>query len=294
MANSRRPTIAITGAAGFVGAALTQYFLKKKWRVVALVRGAHRYQSDGSVTYVEYDLLKPFDTSLFKDVDYLVHAAYIKQDRKHPNSMELNVTAAERLLSASRKYNLKKNVFISSMSAHDDAVSVYGRQKLAIEKLFNSDGDVNLRPGLIIGNGGIVKNMVSFMKSKHMVPLVGGGMQPLQSIGINDVVRAVERSLTTDAHGTFTVAYPRVYTYKEFYRTLSKQLGIKVLFVPVPFRALLALVRLAGWLHIPLGINEENVRGLHKLRFVDTRKDLRALGITPEPLKTSLKRAGVV
>jgi len=60
------------------------------------------------------------------------------------------------------------------MSAHDGAESVYGRQKLAIEQLFNTKKDISLRGGLIIGNGGIVKEMVMFMRSKHLVPLIGG------------------------------------------------------------------------------------------------------------------------
>ena len=34
--------------------------------------------------------------------------------------------------------------------------------------------------------------MVDFMRSKHMVPLIDGGKQPLQIVAVNDVVRVID------------------------------------------------------------------------------------------------------
>lgn len=281
--------VAITGANGLVGSELTSYFLSKGWRVVALVRNPDKYDVPG-VKSVRYDLADGFDESAFKDVDYLVHTAYLQKNRKHPDAFDINVRAADQLLATSRKYKLKKAVFMSSMSAHKEAVSSYGLQKLAIEKLFNSSTDVNLRSGLIIGNGGIVKRMAAFMKSKHVVPLIGGGRQPLQIIGVSNLAKIIEKVLTTpDLHGIFTVATERVYTYKEFYQAITKRLNIKVLFVPVPFWLLLAIVRVISWLHLPLDVNEDNLWGLKKLRAVDNRQDLEKIGVKVDELAKVLE-----
>lgn len=283
------PAVAITGATGLVGSELTSYFLLKGWRVIALVRNPDEHAVPG-VKSVRYDLAAGFDESIFKDVDYLVHTAYLQKDRKHPDALEINVRAADRLLAASRKYKLKKTVFMSSMSAHKEAVSSYGLQKLAIEKLFNSQSDVNLRSGLIIGNGGIVKRMAAFMKSKHVVPLIGGGRQPLQIIGVNNLARIIEKALVAPGlHGTFTVATERVYTYKEFYQAIAKRLSIKVFFVPVPFWLLLAMVRVISWLHLPLDVNEDNLWGLKKLRAVDNRQDMQKIGVKVNELAKVLE-----
>lgn len=287
------PTIVITGANGFVGGTLVDYFAAKGWQVRALVRHASTHQNSAHVSYKEYDLVHGFDDAVFKGADLLVHAAYIKYDRSHPNAFDLNVQGAERLLAASRKHHLKKNVFMSSMSAHDSAISVYGKQKLAIEKLFSTNVDVSLRAGLIVGNGGLVHSIAGFIRSKRIVPLVDGGKQPLQIIGVNDLARVIERVLTGDFSGTFTVAHPEVVTNREFYAAVGRQLGVRPVFVPVPFWLILGIMRFAALLHLPLNVNEDNLWGLKMLRAVDTSADLQRLGLKVAPLETVLAHSNL-
>lgn len=283
-----KPTIAITGASGFVGTELVRHFTNKGWRVIALVRQPAAHKPGPSLSYAVYDISKPLDKTVLQDIDYIVHTAYIKQDRQHADALEVNVAGAKRLIEASDTKRLKKRVFISSMSAHKSATSVYALQKLAIEKLFSPKRDVSLRPGLVIGNGGIVKNMAQFMKTKHMVPLVGGGQQPLQIIAVKDLAKAVEQALTLPVRGTFTVATSQVYTYRQFYEALSKRIHTKVLFVPIPLSLLLAVMWLVNFLHLPVSFTGDNVRGLQNLRASDNRKDLEELGLEPGSLTKAL------
>jgi nucleoside-diphosphate-sugar epimerase len=279
-----KPVIVITGANGFLGSQLVKHFAGKGWIVRALVRDPKKYTNSAQLAYMAYDMNEPVNKTIFEGADYLVHAAYVKQSRQCPDAMQINITAAKRLLAASRSHRLKKNIFISSMSAHKDAVSVYGKQKQAIEKLFNQTNDICLRPGLIVGAGGIVQTMVDFMKSKHMVPLIAGGKQPVQLISLQDVVKAVDHALGRPVHGTFTVAHPQVITYKEFYQLVSQRLHIAVVFVPAPYYLLLGGLTIASKLPLNLGIEPDNLRGLKKLQAVDTHKDLEQLAIKPQAL----------
>jgi nucleoside-diphosphate-sugar epimerase len=290
MATSKQKTVVITGANGFLGSALVKDFKKGDWHIVALVRNAGKYKLKG-VTYVEYDLSKPFDDSAFAGADYLVHTAYVKYDKKHPDALKVNLEGAKRLLKASRKHGLKRNVFISSMSAHSGAESVYGKQKLAVEKLFKDKDCAVIRSGLIMGNGGMVKQMTDFMKSKHAVPLIGGGKQPLQVIGVYDLVRVIKTILVKGKSGTFTIATPEVYTYKAYYDALRKHLGITVIFVPVPLGVLSGMVKVTTSLHLPISINQDNVLGLKNLRSADTESDLRKLGIELDDLDQILNKS---
>jgi nucleoside-diphosphate-sugar epimerase len=292
MATSKQKTVVITGANGFLGSTLTASFKKDGWHVVALVRNAQKHKGSG-VTYVEYDLAKPFDDSVFAGADYLVHTAYVKNDKKHPDALKVNLEGSKRLLKASRKHGLKRNVFISSMSAHSGAESVYGKQKLAIEKLFAGKDCAVIRSGLIMGNGGMVKQMTDFMKSKHAVPLIGGGKQPLQVIGVYDLVRVIKTILVKDRSGTFTVATPEVYTYKAYYDALRKHLGITVIFVPVPLGVLSGMVKVTAFLHLPISISEDNVLGLKNLRSAETADDLRKLGIELDNLDQILNKSNI-
>jgi nucleoside-diphosphate-sugar epimerase len=289
---SKQKTVIITGASGFLGSALVSDFKDKGWKVIALVRNAAKY-SDADVSYEEYDLNKPFNDSVFKGADYLVHTAYIKSDAKHPNALEVNLEGAKRLLAASRKYKLSRNIFISSMSAHDKAESTYGKQKLAVEKLFSGKDCAIIRSGLIMGNGGMVKQMTDFMKSKHAVPLIGGGKQPLQVIGVYDLVRVIQTILEKGMSGTLTIATPEIYSYKEFYDALRKHLGIMVVFVPVPISLLMGAVKTTTVLRLPISINKDNVLGLKNLRSANTANDLKKLGIKLDTLENILRKSKI-
>jgi len=177
------------------------------------------------------------------------------------------------------------------MSAHERATSVYGKQKLAIEKLFTNSGGICLRSVLILGNGGIVADMASFMRSKHLVPVIGGGKQHLQTIAVYDLCRVIEAALKNNKiEGILTVATPKVYTYKEFYTELAKSIGVKVLFIPVPYYALLGAFKLASLLRLPLDVGEDNLKGLQQLRSARTKDDLRTLGTNIDDLPTALAK----
>jgi len=288
---TKQPTVAITGANGFVGTILVNYFASKGWQVVGLVRDPAKFTPQPNVRYVKYDLAKPIARDAFKGVTYIVHTAYLKHDSQHTDAFDINLTAAKRLVKAAKDNKVKKIVFMSSMSAHDQAISVYGKQKLAIEKLITDAGGVSLRAGLIIGDGGIVKQMSEFMKSKHMVPLVGGGKQPLQIISVHDLARVIEQALVRKATGVFTVAHPTVYTYRSFYQNLANHLQIKVVFVPVPFYLLLGMMRTIALLRLPLAVSEDSLWGLKALCSTETEADLAKLGVTLYDLPQALQKS---
>ena len=159
-------TIIITGANGFIGTKLVNYFSSKNWNVIAFVHHLPKEKLE-NVVYREYDLTKSQNEDSFIHADYMIHAAYMKKEM-HPNAFEINIQGAKDLLSASRKYNLKKNIFISSMSSRPDALSDYGKQKFIIEKLFNTKEDVIIRPGLVLGDGALAKEIFTFIKKKKI------------------------------------------------------------------------------------------------------------------------------
>jgi nucleoside-diphosphate-sugar epimerase len=290
---SKMPTIIITGASGFVGSELVTYFRLKGWQVRALVRNPATYPSHQNVQAYAYDLDQAIDDAAFEAADYLIHAAYVKDSRQQHDSFAVNVGAAKRLLAVSRAHKLKRTIFISSMSAHPDAVSGYGKQKCAIEKLFSRPEDSIVRCGLVIGNGGLIKNIVQFMRSKHAAPLIDGGRQPLQVLAIYDLARIIDRIIDKKLAGSFQVAHPNVYSYREFYQTIIADLRLKAIVVPVPFFVPLFAIRLVNWLHLPLSVTEDNLWGLRKLQAFETLPDLQKLGLHIDDLYAILHNPAI-
>lgn len=285
---AKKPIVAITGASGFIGSQLVERFKNKGWQVVALVRNAAERHQEG-VTFVEYDVSKPLKNDILKNVDYLIHAAYIKAvPGQADDAFSLNLRGAERILQVSRAAKVKRNVFISSLSAKSDATSSYGQQKYAIEQLFNTKQDSIVRPGLVIGNGGLAKDMIQFIRTKRIVPLIGGGKQAIQIVAVADLVTAIEQILDKNLAGTYTVAHNTPITYREFYESIGTYIKVKPLFIPISLPFLLFTIRAAHRLRLPLSVTEDNLLGLSKIESVATTKDLKKLGLTLRPLDTAL------
>ncbi len=231
MTKTKLPTIAITGATGFLGSILVDYFLEKNWKVVSLSRRANSKRHK-NLEFRTYDLGQPIKSSALSKVDYLVHAAYVKLS-DNSEALDINIVGARNLTNAIKKSAIKQTIFISSMSAHKDAISIYGKQKLTIERMFSTlKNSTIVRPGLIIGKGGIVKEMTLIMTSKHLVPIVGGGNQPLQIISVFDLAEAIYNIFKKSLHGKFVIATTEVYKYKDFYKALANYLHTWVLYIP--------------------------------------------------------------
>ncbi len=283
-----KKTIAISGANGFIGSALVDYFKARNFQVVALVRRIPKTKAH-NIQYRTYDLTKAPDIATLKNVDYVLHAAYIKQDRDNPDAFGTNTRGTEQLVECARRNNIKKIVFISSVSAKKDALSTYGKQKYTLESLFSTSQGAVVRPGLVIGNGGLVQQIAGFIKKWHVAPLIDGGNQPVNIIALADLLQAIETVISKDLHGIITVANPKSYTYNQFYKAIAAHLKIRLLLIPIPFFIPLLAVRTAAFLRLPLPVNEDNLWGLKKSVAINTKNDLAKLNLTPMDLPAAVE-----
>ena len=281
-------TVAITGASGtsavaWWGTSRSAGGTLSRLRA-APVAGGER------VRWARYDLAAPPDDRLLAGVDALVHAAYVKADAS-PDAYRLNVDGTAALLRALRAAAVPRAVFLSSLSARPGATSVYARQKLDAEALFAADGDAVIRAGLVLGPGGLVGDTVALMRRVRVVPLIGGGRQPVQPVGVEDLATIVERIVTRDdLTGIVVVADPAPTTAAALYRAIARAIGLRVLFVPVPRWAPLLAVRAARRLHRRLPVSEDNLRGLDEATVVDSAPSLARLGVQLTPVDALIRR----
>jgi len=279
-------TVVITGANGFIGTNLVRHFRSKSWKVRALVRRFPAESLNG-VEYVRYDISEPPVDSAFRGAQFLVHCAYVKYDGT-PNSDAVNIEGARRLAALCRHHGIKA-IFLSSFSAHEEAESHYGKSKYQIESLFDPSRDLVLRPGLVVGAGGLFGAMVKTIASHRLVPLVGAGDQPLQTIAVADLCLIVERGLKLNICGIYKVADPASITLREMCRLIAERQARSVRFVPVPTRLILFCCRVAEALHIGISLSSDSILGLECLRKYDTANDLRVFGIAIKPFREILK-----
>ena len=161
-------TIAVTGANGFLGSALCKFLTEQGASVRALVRDTSRHPNlrvyAGAGVY-RFDLAGEIDDeSLAPPLDTIIHGAYVIEDRNRERSNRINLEGARRLLHRSGQNGIKQFVFISSLAAHQNARSGYGRSKWLLENEIATGFATIIKPGTIIGNGGVFQRLREIIK----------------------------------------------------------------------------------------------------------------------------------
>ncbi|GAA4643246.1 NAD-dependent epimerase/dehydratase family protein [Pontixanthobacter gangjinensis] len=132
-------TVAITGGTGFVGQAVLDVMAEKGIPVRALARTVPTDRNEvewiaGSLS--DRDALG----SLTKGVDVVIHIAGLT-NTPDPAQFEIaNVTGTAALIDATKAADIKRFIFVSSLSARKPDLSAYGASKLAAEKLVEASG----------------------------------------------------------------------------------------------------------------------------------------------------------
>jgi NADH dehydrogenase len=225
----------------------------------------------------------------FAGADLVVHCAYATRHRDLAQAGRINDLGTRLLIGLTREARARF-LFISSQSAHETAVSYYGRSKLALEKLLAPASDVAIRPGLVLGGGraGLFTRMCESLRQSKVIPLFGGGRQPLQTVHIDDLCAAIGTVALRRMTGTYTVAEPVPIPMRGFLELLAVRLGRRPIFVPLPMAPAYAAFRALEAMRIPFPVSSENLLGLRQMRAVDTRRDLERLGVRARPAAESL------
>jgi UDP-N-acetylglucosamine 4-epimerase len=136
MGNNIQPTILITGAAGFIGSNLCEYFLSKDFKIVGLdnFSTGHQYNiepflSHNNFTFIEGDI-RDFSTcqQAVSDVHYVLHQAALgsvpRSIHDPITTNAVNVTGFLNMLVASRDAGVKRFVYAASSSTYGDSVEL--------------------------------------------------------------------------------------------------------------------------------------------------------------------------
>lgn len=165
------------------------------------------------------------------------------------------------LAEAARMAGVTRQVFVSSLSARPDATSEYGRTKLEIEAHFHDHSDVIVRPGMVIGNGGVFGRILDMARRHPVLPLPDGGRTRLPIIGTRSLCRCVEQVLHGVGGIEVNLFYPEMPSLREIMTAVCRVIGKRRLFVPIPASLLLAPLVIFEKFRLKSPIDVENLRG---------------------------------
>ncbi|MFQ5960084.1 MAG: NAD-dependent epimerase/dehydratase family protein [Candidatus Methylomirabilales bacterium] len=291
-------TIALTGATGFVGSALTRRLQTAGWQVRALVRpSSSRARLAGiPVQRVEGALEDlPSLCQLVGGADAVVHCAGLVRGASQAHFHRVNVDGVARLAQAAAEQRPPPRfLLISSLAAREPGLSPYAASKHGGELALASAGGAMawtvLRPPAVYGPGD--RELLPLFRwiRRGIAPVLGPDSARFSLLYVEDLAEAVAQWLETGSREgrTFELhdGHPDGHGWSEVIDTVARLCGRRVLRVQVPAPALrllaalnLMAVRLGGY--APM-LTPGKVRELRHPNWVcDNRELRRATGWTP-------------
>ena len=267
--------IAITGATGFVGGELVKYFSAQGHEVLKLQRQSVKHSDERFFDMRSADSIPPL-----QGIDALIHTAFLRYDTVQiPDASDINIRTTLALEQACQRARVRF-VFLSTMSAHSQAISHYGKHKYDIEQQLNLSKSIVFKLGLVIGEKGLFNTIKTTIQKTNFIPLVGSGVQPIQTVAVSDVCKAIDIVLQKQLTGIYLIGTERVYTIRDLYATVAAGLGKKPTFVSLPYWLLSLAFKTIELLHIPFNLSNENLLGLKQLKAFDTKEDIETIGIS--------------
>lgn len=272
-------TVAISGAGGYIGSALADFFRDQGFSVIPLSRNP----AEGSGG-IPFRLEDDFVPALPKHVDVLIHSAWDLTQAAWADIERVNVQGSMRLLEAARQAKVKQILFISSMAAYPGCRSMYGKAKLLVEAAVQDAGGIIIRPGTVWGDPltGILGAVDRLIGRLPVIPLIGSGRQPLYCIYIADLCEVVAGCLSsaqTLPAQPICAAYPKAIPFREIIYFLARRKKCRVRLLPLPSVLIWSLLRWAELCGLPLGLRSDSVTSLNHLNPSPDFAAMDALGI---------------
>jgi nucleoside-diphosphate-sugar epimerase len=278
---------ALTGAHGYVGSALRRGLTAAGWTVVSLSRRDTLSGDEIRWSLEDESISGALREELRRrEVSAVVHAAWDLRLVRPRDLERVNVQGSLRLLDEAQAADVPRFVFISTISAFDEAESYYGKTKLAVERAVAQRGGVVIRPGLVYGErpGGMFGALKAQAGRGAIIPLLGSGRYAQYLVHEDDLAAAVVAAVSAERvpQRPVTVAHPDPRPLGSLMQQLAQSQGNNPRFVSVPWPLVYHGLKLAEAAGLKLGFRSDSVIGLVRHnRHPDLNASL--LGVTPRP-----------
>jgi nucleoside-diphosphate-sugar epimerase len=244
----------ITGVRGLLGTALAEHLSAAGHEVVGSSRAVAPSGRFARHVIRLGDMPPP---DMFAGTDLLIHAAYAPGKAAERTNVDGTIRIAESAIKA----GVPRQLFLSSFSACVDATAGYGRMKHELEEFFTARRLEVLRPGLVLGAGGLFGSMVRLVRSLPIVPLPDGAKNRVPLVGITEFLQCVERLVAEPRRTPVNLCCPTQPTLREVLETIARAEQRGRLFVPFPTSILIGPLALAAKLGIGVGVDADSLRG---------------------------------
>ena len=251
--------VAVAGASGFVGSAVTRALVTAGHEVTALTRTPDRYRGPGEPA--RFDITDPdtMRTALagHDAAYYLVHSLdsedFTERDR----------AGAQEFAAAAVGAGLRHVVYLGGLGDSNDQLSEHLRSRREVEEILLARAPTTaLRAGIVIGDGSISWEILRQLVVRLPAMITPRWVQTrTQPIAIDDAVADLVGVLgRSEAIGeVFEIGGPHPLTYRSMMLATAQVMGRRRLVVPVP---LLSPSLSSHWLRLITDVDLLTARAL--------------------------------
>ncbi len=284
--------IAITGASGFVGRAITRQLQLINEHQVIWLSSRQLDQSDEfanvTIKTVDYHSTDSIASAII-GCDVVIHLVGILHENKIASFDDIHHQLPKRILAACNNSGIARYLHMSALGISENAPSQYLRSKYRGEQaafaLAKEYGITMLsfRPSIIFGKeDNFFNQFARLLKFSPVFPVVCPNAT-FQPVSVTDVAKAFVWGLENGTNGkSYELVGREVITMKQAIEKVCEHYGWKRLLVPLPD----SISRLQGKLfdYIPNApFTFDNYLSLQQPN-ISKRWDWEAIGITPEPI----------
>lgn len=251
--------ILILGASGFIGTHLAYEATAKGHKVLALCRSGQVDGLDNRQVF-SWQLGQDIPLTALENIDCAIHLAHDFSGQKGACLTQEATLACVAQLQAAK---VGRQLFFSSYSAGAHAVSLYGRTKFAIEHALSRYIDIVIvRPGLVLGRGGVYGRIRKWSQRLPLIPLPDGGHAQVPVVTIErlglETLKLIEIETPPTEANLFE---PDFQSLRQLVLSAAREAGKKPWILPLPSRLMMAGLRVVSWLRVPLPVNADNLTG---------------------------------
>ena len=240
------PVIVIAGASGYIGKEMITTLLEKfpTAEITALSRSQQK-SNDARVTWKACDLfsLKSLEAAVPKNVDYalyLVHSMGPTAQLDQGSFADYDLLLADNFSRIMKETGLKQLIYLGGLIPDVPKLSLHLQSRLEVEETFFEHAlPVTIfRAGLILGEAGSSFQILLKLVKRLPVMICPQWTQTLTTpVDLNTVIASLT-SATSNLSLTgrvFDLAGCAPLTYMEMMNLTARQVGLKRLFLSVPF-----------------------------------------------------------
>jgi len=227
---TKKPSIAISGATGLVGTNLRKFLLQQNISIITQARKKCKpFKLEKNLVFSDLDDIAP---SALKNCTVLVHLIGAGAQTSDFDYDSVNVKQTEKIVNLCKKSHIKKIVYISGLGVNDSTTFGYFISKLKAEKLIVKSGlDYTiLRASYIIGKNDPLEQNLRKQARSGVILIPGSGSYRLQPVSIDDVCKTISVCIANKklSNKIIDLVGPTTISFEHFVRKFAKRKQVRI------------------------------------------------------------------